>query len=673
MIWIFIVEVLTNAAAGNTDENNWYRSSFYLLHEDHHTRDQFEVGRDADPQETARLINLSRPDVIQIHAKGNPGWTTYPTGIGFTPPKLARDVMAIWRDIARQEGYRFSTYYNIGRDGEIMNRHPEWNRVKADGKLYERALCYHSGVAEEYLWPMVREIIANYHPDGFWFDGSAFTVSVCYCPKCRERFRAEHDLEPPQKPGSPGWDQYKEMQRQIYREFVHKTAAMIRDIDPGCLVAFNWAYSLRMTEKPDDGIDYLTGDIRNNVDALSGEAHWYDSQNKPFDLMTSVWIRDNNRLEPKPREQIEQEMAIIIANGGRYFVWDAPTPQSGLNTKNMEFLGAVVAPFLRQRQRWCLNSRRVSDVSLLNDSASHYAVSDKSPVCFSKNNNRIEGACDALCRLHLNYEMVPDWRLQKKDIGSPVLIVEHPKVLTGETVQALREYVSSGGILLMTGMGGTRGSDVSELLGVEDVAGPKGPEDFTVSMKGASLRLHHWLYRSELSGAEALLMVEDSMGRQFPLFTRNRFGSGEALYTSVPLFTPHEGCEIPHRLLQFIIDTTISPSQRWVTTDAPETVEAVLRRKGDAYILHLVNRAPGDRSIFTSGRLKETRITNIPPVPVCRISVQLPAQPTAVHLEPGSIPLTDWTFENGRLQAEVPGFAIHQMVVMQVSDVPWRK
>ena len=113
-----------------------------------------------------------KPDVIQIHAKGNPGWTTYPTTIGHTPPKLARDVMQVWAETARSNHYVFSAYYNIGRDREIMRRHPAWNRVRANGEPYDNMLCYHWGVAEQYLWPMVDEIMDRYRPGGFWFDGS---------------------------------------------------------------------------------------------------------------------------------------------------------------------------------------------------------------------------------------------------------------------------------------------------------------------------------------------------------------------------------------------------------------------------------------------------------------------------------------------------------------------
>ena len=274
--------------ATTAQADNWYTESFWLLHEDHHTRGVHEVGRDADLEETRRLVGLVRPDMIQIHAKGNPGWTTYPSKIGHTPPQLVKDVLAIWRDVARRDGYHFSAYYNIGRDGEIMQRRPEWNRMFPDGSPVDKALCYHSGVAEDYLWPMIREIMHGYHPRGFWFDGSCFTIRPCYCPKCTERFRKEQRMAAPEKPADRGWTAYQEMQRQIYREFIRATCREIHAIDPDCLVAFNWAYSIRMPEKPEGAIAYLTGDIGNRVEGLSAEAHWYDSTGVPFDLMTQI-------------------------------------------------------------------------------------------------------------------------------------------------------------------------------------------------------------------------------------------------------------------------------------------------------------------------------------------------------------------------------------------------
>jgi len=675
---LLLVTAAAVLVAGRPCGANWYDESFFLLHEDHHTVDRFEVGRDASFDATSRLVGLSRPDVIQIHAKGNPGWTTYPSTIGHVPPKLARDVLAIWRDVARRDGYHFSVYYNIGRDGVIMERRPEWNRSQADGKPWDRALCYHSGVAREYLWPMVGEIIERYRPDGFWFDGSCFTVRACYCPKCRERFRREQNRDAPERPGAPGWGAYQEMQRQIYREFVAETAATIHAIDPECLVAVNWAWSLRMPEKPGPGIAYLTGDIGNRVEGLSPEAHWYDSQRLPFDLMTQLSTlyevpdppggAPARQMRPKPRAQIEQEMAVIVANGGRYFVWDNPTPESGLVAERLEFLAEVVAPFLRARQPWCLGSKRLPDVSLLHDAAAHYAVTHDAITSFTRNNNRIDGATETLARLHLNYEMLPDWRLAERDVQSPLVIVEHPKRLTEATVDGLARFVADGGSLLMTGMGVGQDDRLGKLLGIARFEGPSGPEPLTFAGSAAAEAFDHWLFRLELSTARAVLEVRDAEGTAQPILTENRSGRGRAFYVPIPLLTRHGKNVVPDALLRAVFDHVVPPRRRRLTTDAPATVEVVLRELPGRQIVHLVNMAPGRRRIIATDSRRYPLIRDIPPVPPCRISLRLATRPSAVELQPRGVALDGWKYEQGRLEADVPGFEIHQMVVIRIGE-----
>ncbi len=675
---ITFIALMAVAAGPASQKGNWYERAFYLLHEDHHTQSRFEVGRDADPETTARLIALSKPDVIQIHAKGNPGWTTYPTKIGHTPPKLARDVLAVWRDIAKDMKTPFSVYYNIGRDGVIMKRKPEWNRIRYDGKLVDRAICYHSGVAEAYLWPMVREIMVGYHPAGFWFDGSVFTIRMCYCDDCRERFRREHNQDPPTKPTDKTWPAFQAMQRQIYREFVRDTARMIHEIDPNCLVAFNWAYSLRMPEKPDPGIAYLTGDIGNRVEGLSPEAHWYDSTGLPFDLMTQLNTmveRKDDRtgrpirsMEPKPRCQIEQEMAVILAGGGRYFVWDNPTPESGLRPERMQALAEVVEPFLRARQAWCLDSVRLPDASLLNDSVGHYAVNDAAAVAFNKRNNRIEGASDVLARLHINYEMLPDWRLLEGDVRSPVIIVEHPKKLTDQIVRALLDQVREGKTLLITGMGPSRDRRLNDACGIETCKGPTGAEPLLVRIGDKELRFKHWLFRVTAPSTKTLLAVRTADGKTHPLLTEARCGEGRALYAALPLLSKHGPNEVPTTIRRVALDAAAPPKARLLTTDAPSTVEVVLRTKGNDRIVHLVNMAPGTREVITTNRRRYTRITEIPPVETCRVSLRLPGKPREVRLEPQGRPLEAWRYDAGRLEMTVPRFAIHQLVVVRVVD-----
>ena len=659
---------------------NWYERGFYLLHEDHHTSGTREVGRDADPVETARLINLSRPDVIQIHAKGNPGWTTYPSQVGYTPPLLKRDVMQVWRDIADKYHYPLSVYYNLGRDGEIMKRHPEWNRSDARGREIDRALCYHSGVAEAYLWPMVREIMDRYHPQGWWFDGSCFTVRLCYCDQCRERFKREAGADPPTKPSDPNWPRYHEMQRQIYREMIHKTAALIHDIDPRCLVSVNWAYSLRMPEKPDREINYLTGDIGNRVEGLSSEAHWYDGTGLPFDLMTqlcTMYDKDADggtlvrpRFGPKSPVQIQQEMAIIIANGGRFWAWDSPTPESGLTPTRHEYLARHVAPWLKVRKPWCLGTTRLPDVSLLNTATAHYAVTDATgTTSFTRRNNRLEGAVAQLPPLHLNYEMVGQWRLHDQDIHSRVLIVEHPKRLTGRDVASLRDYVRGGGTLLLTGMGlGHGNGNLLPVFGLKNVVGPRQAERLTVKLATGRQAFDHHLFRFEMAGAQPVLTALDAEGDERPIFTRHSFGRGTAWYFATPLLAAHGKNVIPPALMKAVFDHVVPAKERLVTTNAPETVEVVLRAKGLDRILHLVNMATGTRQVYEGGRRTYVNLSALPLVPLCKIRLRTPQEPREVLLQPQNTRLDDWQYVDGCVEANIPAFKVHQMIVVRLGE-----
>lgn len=603
-------------AADRPSETNWYTRSFFLLHLDHHTTDKMAVGRDADPVETARLINLVKPDVIQIHAKGAPGWTTYPTTIGHAPSQLARDVLRVWTDIARGQHYTFSAYYNIGRDQEAIRRHPEWGRIQPNGTPYDNMLCYHSGVAEQYLWPMIDEIMDRYRPNGFWLDGSSFTVMSCYCNQCREKFRQEHQLDAPIKASQPGWADYKEMQRQIYREFCAQTAARIKQRDPNCVVAFNWAFSLRMPEEPPPGVDYFTGDHGDQVDHLAPDAIWYDSQNKPFDLMTTVFYRDAHGLQLKPRLQLEQEMGIILAHGGRYFAWDNPTPESGLVLPRYEMMARVVTPFLRARQFWCLGSRSLPEISLFHGAAAHYAQRASSVVAFPRDNPPLLNACEGLRRLHLAPEMISDRRLEQGDIHSRLLL-EDTAALTAANRHALRRYVENGGRVLLTGQAVVAAQLVD-----------------TQATGGAGLQ-------------------------------RQALGKGEVCLLSQPLFT--RVTEDVHRLdpAKKILRQMLPPTERLITFDGPNTVEVTLREKDGARILHLVNIAPGERERDPQAKASmNLHLRGLPPAPPSRITLHLPQRPDSITLQPQNKVLHAWTWHAGQLQLDLPSFETHQMVII---------
>jgi hypothetical protein len=306
-------------------------------------------------------------------------------------------------------------------------------------------------------------------------------------------------------------------------------------------------------------------------------------------------------------------------------------------------------------------------VSLLHDAASHYAANDTAATCFTRRNNRLEGAARDLARWHLNYELVPDWRLTAQQINSPLLIVEHAKRLSDATSDALLRYARDGGTLLLTGMSPLRSPALRHACGLGDVAGPSGGEPLTVDVDDEQIALNHWLFRITTTDAKVLLAVRDAQDVSYPLFLEKKLGAGRVLYFAAPLLTAHGDNRVPDPIMEYVLERARPAASRLVTTDAPETVEVVLRRRDKTHLLHLVNMAAGQRETIDAGRRRYTSITHIPAVPPCRVSVRLPAEPTSVTVQPGNREIGDWTYENGRLHCALPSFAIHTVLVIETA------
>ena len=667
---------------------DWYERAFIILHIDHHVREEFPVGRDADEQETLRLIELSSPDVLQIHAKGNPGWTTYPATVGFTPPLLERDVMDVWTRVARRLGKPFSAYFNLGRDREIMRRRPEWNRVDAGGILDDNMLSYNTAVTAEYLYPMIDEILRTYDPDGFWFDGSCFTVRACYRDECLERWQEMGHDHVPRSPLDPEWTAYKEMHREIFRELVRDTTARIHDRKPDCLVAVNVAYGLLMPERPDPGIDYLTQDIADCIERLGPAAGFLDAQGLPFDFMVSVWASDHRvqggdgTLVPKSVEQLQQEAAVIVSRGGRFSAWDNPTDGSGL-VEDRQRVFAAVAAWLRDRQQWCMGTANVPDVSVLHTPETHYVNNRERRECFVNASPPVETASKYLDEQHIVHEIVPGWRLEHGAVSSKLLIVEHPHVLTRPQLAALRDFAHAGGAVLLTGDAAVVGGpELREMCGITEAA--IAPTELRLELEDDPVATGtvqaYGFQTGEIDPASFVLWGRSNS--RVPLLLRRELGRGSVWFCAIPLFTalaaersampvggPPVRSGFHERFADAVLSRTLPSGSRRLVTDAPDTVHVALRRRANAadsragdgaqLIVHLVNRAVGR---ITHGPLFP-RISEIPPARQVTVTLALDTAPHRVTLEPGGeVAAADYA--DGRLEIIVPPFAIHRMIVV---------
>lgn len=117
------------------------------------------------------------------------------------------DLVKLFTDAAKEKKIRVLARMDINRaTKEFLETHPEWFARNEEGVPYkagERYLtCINSSYYKEYVPMLLEEIIEKYHSDGVtdnsWQGPSA--EQICYCGKCRKKFREDTGNELPQKP-----------------------------------------------------------------------------------------------------------------------------------------------------------------------------------------------------------------------------------------------------------------------------------------------------------------------------------------------------------------------------------------------------------------------------------------------------------------------------------------
>mgnify|MGYP003676466410 CR=1 FL=1 len=108
--------------------------SFFGFHFDFHATDQDkELGKLFDQEMLDNFLSLTKPDYIQIDSKGHPGYSSYPTKVGFSANSFVKDPMRIWRDITNKNNIPLFVHYSGLWDGKAINENPDWARIKPDG------------------------------------------------------------------------------------------------------------------------------------------------------------------------------------------------------------------------------------------------------------------------------------------------------------------------------------------------------------------------------------------------------------------------------------------------------------------------------------------------------------------------------------------------------------
>ncbi|MHC4442241.1 MAG: alpha-L-fucosidase [Planctomycetota bacterium] len=668
---ILICPAVSQAQSPGKD---WYANTFFNIHFDHHVVTRYtKLGAGSDPQHIIDTLKISRPDFVQYHSKGHPGWATYPTKVGKAAP-LKRDILRAWRDATNKLGIPFTVYYSGGLDYRVAEEHPQWARKKPDGKhqrgffnTKHTSLCYNSPYVEEQVISMVREIIANYDVDGFWFDGEVWSVLPCWCQYCKAGFKTEtaKDL-PPQDGNHPDWRRFLQFQRDSFTRYCRRVADVIHSAKPACQFASNWAYTLRQPEQVPEFVDCLSGDPPPAHGLAKGaiEARFLATRGKPFDMVTwnqAYEFGKDYPPQPKSAQHLMQEAAMVISNGGRFMVWNNPRSNDGSLIRNDHVTIGQVRDFVYARKRWCHQTESAPDIAVLHSESHHYSTGNglfDYGVCLDP----LRGAHMALAESQHHFDLINEATLLKRIDEYRVVIVPEQQNLPQPVMTAIETYVSNGGHLLFAGT--VINQRWQKLLGI--TPGEIYPhKNLYLTLESQSFRVPQAvLVVQPGENTKTIFEVCDAdeaarVKNKAPVVLLHHYGKSRSAYIAFDAFSEYYLHRYP-LMRKFIAATLnkLSPQPR-VIAEAPSQVELTLRRKEGRLIVNLFNHAVG-KDMQSPNYFVE----DIPRVRDITVHLLADARPKRVFLFPDP-PQVEWEYSNKKITVRVPELHIHRAIVIE--------
>lgn len=651
----------------NADRPLRRSDSFFGLHFDlHPNQSDTELGAGITDANIVKLLERVRPDYVQYDCKGHPGYTGYPTRVGWASPGIIKDSLAIWRRLTRERGIGLYVHYSGVWDSKAIEMHPDWARIDASGKRDPNATSVFSPYADRLLIPQLKEVSTAYGIDGAWVDGDSWAVQPDYSPAAISAWRSETGFgDAPKERSDPRWLSWKMFHRRAFEKYLCHWVDALHDFNPDLQLTSNWMYTTIAPKPALARLDFLSGDYSPSlsVDRVRFDARYLASTGMPWDLM--AWGFDKGKNQDwslKSAIHLQQEAAVALMNGGGFQIYHTPTRSGHIIDPIIHQLGEV-ADFCRARQKISHKSVSIPQVALLHSSESLWDKMDNLFLPAEGELADLQGALQALLELHYSVDILAEHQLEPRLAEFPLVVIPDSHKMTDEFKSKLLGYVEKGGNLLLLGEKCARLFQ-AELAG-KGIRFESDPRERVAELDTADGPVNVNGIWQRISAPE-----DKIVGRVFPNRDTRKNGEGAAVLFSYGkgrmgvVFGPvsllfYNG---HHPFLRhFISDVTRSLfPEPAVEVEGPPCLDIALRktREGKTSV-HLFNRSHvplPDRYNF---------IDFIPPVgPVMVRLNRIQRKPERVMVEPGRRPLRfDW--RNGNLRVQIPKIRIHDILVVE--------
>lgn len=603
--------------------------SFFGIHFDFHAGETDQnIGANTTEEMVQTIIDMTRPDFIQVDSKGHAGWCSYPTKVGNPSPGVVTDSLKVWREVTARNGVALYTHYSGVWDNTAIARHPEWAVVNRSGARSKDITSVFSAYKTDLLIPQLLEFALDYGTDGVWVDGECWATQIDYSDAAVEAFKKATGRDKVPAGPSPdgqwedweGWQEWCNFHREAFREYLREYVSAVKEKAPNYQIASNWAFTDHMADPVSAPVDFISGDYspNNSVNAARYSTRLMANQDKPWDLMAWSFATEGGWAQ-KTGVQLSREAACVLAQGGAFQAYYTQNRDGSVTLSKLESM-AETAKFCRARQTLCQRSTGVPQVALFCPTASHYqTVSNGGESLFPM----IVGQRPILYRLlENNYvvDVLTDAALTARLEEFPVVVFYRGNLCSEELKTKLPGYVKNGGSVVLIG------NEPIEML--KDVFGEMEKTD-------ALVKDDVWFLNVYTCGKGSVAMYPTPVGSPEEFVAANGPTFNEYLQTAMKKAFPKPMVEFAEKQP---LDVSIRRTQAGLLT------------------INLVN---------VSGPHETQPIINeIEPVDNVKMTLNLSERPQSLRLEPSGLDL-EFEWENGAASFVVPSVPIHEIIVVK--------
>jgi len=485
-------------------------------HFDFHSHKNIRINHDPDVAGMARALRECGVEEIITFAKGHDGFAYYPSKIGTPHPRMKGDPFGDVVKACKAEGVRVLAYVSFGIDGEAGRKHNQWAQVHAGGPHITEdwfvEVCPFTPYLEDLLLPQIGEILAAYPVDGFLFDTMG-AMGVCYCDWCQRAFRERHGMAIPRDTDDPSWGLYGQFRHERALNVVARTSTFIVRRKPAAKVEFNWIGTVRYPERMPEGISCLLCDFTTRgPQSLRSSFHaaYGSTANLPCDVMNTIFNQGWGDWSPRPLAGLEQEAVAVWARKCRPYLGDRLHPGNRLDpisVRALRFMAGVQEEVAEQYP--AAESNLVPEILALCGPPAIYGEDMRGFALDRLSVRPLIGAHRLLLDSGANFAIVAECFLENHLTGSKLLVLPEMPAIEVASESLLRNYVETGGRLLIVGRVPNVNGEPLDWLGVmpenkvwqDHIYLPLWAE----SEDGSPVLVHGDFHKLKLDGAEAIL------------------------------------------------------------------------------------------------------------------------------------------------------------------------